>query len=75
MPEITLSVTEAFQQALMAYEQLRLEDAERLCRALLDVAPDHFDAIELGAKISVRKSQPDATSAPRFTVEYRSRTN
>jgi Tfp pilus assembly protein PilF len=52
--EVTLTLPEAFGQAVAAYQQGRLADAEHLCGAILGVAADHFDATRLLRVIQYR---------------------
>jgi protein O-GlcNAc transferase len=52
--EVTLTLPEAFGQAVAAYQQGRLADAEHLCGAILRVAADHFDAARLLGVIQYR---------------------
>src|ERR1700704_2971597 len=43
----TLTVPQATQQAVAAYQRGEKSEAERLCRLLLDVTPDSFEALYL----------------------------
>ncbi len=47
MPEAKSPATELFTGAVAAMREGRLADAERMCRAVLDTEPQHFDAVRL----------------------------
>jgi len=54
VPEVTLTLSEAFRQAVAAYERGQLLEAERLCRAILDADTGHFDATRLLGTVQYR---------------------
>lgn len=55
MPEVTLTLPDAIRQASSDFAQGHNAEAERICRAILDVAPNHFDARHLLAAIQTRR--------------------
>ncbi len=57
MAEVTLSLPEAIKRAAAAYEQGRLDEAEQLCRAILGVKADEFNALHLLAVVKCYRGQ------------------
>jgi tetratricopeptide (TPR) repeat protein len=55
MREVTLSLPEAVSHARRAVKLGHLDEAERLCRAILSANSDHFEAIHLVAIIQSRR--------------------
>jgi tetratricopeptide (TPR) repeat protein len=58
-----LSLPEAMERALAAYEAGDLDDAQRLCEAILRAKPDDFDAVHIAAIVQSRRAQHDAALA------------
>jgi predicted O-linked N-acetylglucosamine transferase (SPINDLY family) len=55
--------SDSFQSAIACYRAGQLDDAERLCNAILDVSPSDFDALYLMANVHYRRRRPDAALA------------
>ncbi|HEY1311446.1 MAG TPA: tetratricopeptide repeat protein, partial [Pseudolabrys sp.] len=53
-----LIVPQALAQALKLHEQGRLAEAGRLYAAILEVRPDHFDALQMMALVKLAAGQP-----------------
>ena len=53
-----LNVPQAFAQGLKLHEQGRLAEAGRYYAAVLDVRPDHFDALQMMALVKLAAGQP-----------------
>ena len=67
MPDVTLGSADPFQDiflaAVAAFEAGQLADAERICLAVLDRKPGHFDAIRLLGAVNARVGRNDAALA------------
>lgn len=57
MPEVTLTLPDAMREASAAFARRHYKHAEQLCRAILGVASDHFDARHLLAAIQTHRGQ------------------
>ena len=55
MAEVTLTLSEAIRRGAAAYEQGRFDDAERICREILGVKADDFNALHLLAIVQSRR--------------------
>jgi predicted O-linked N-acetylglucosamine transferase (SPINDLY family) len=51
---VTLTLPQAMQQAVTAYQRGDLAEAERLCRRVLNTQADHFDALNVLGVIAAR---------------------
>src|SRR5215831_15778532 len=63
MAEVTLTLPQAMQQAVAAYERGELSKADRLLRAILGAKADHFDALHLTAIVKARQREFDLALA------------
>jgi protein O-GlcNAc transferase len=59
VPKITLKVTETLQQAFAAYQAGKLADAEKLCRRIISVKRDAFDALHILAVTQLNLGRKD----------------
>jgi protein O-GlcNAc transferase len=57
MPAVTLSLSEVFKRAAATYDGGRYDETERLCRAILGVEPDNFDATYFLAMTQYRRGR------------------
>ncbi|MBF0126377.1 MAG: tetratricopeptide repeat protein [Magnetococcales bacterium] len=59
-PAVTLTIEEALQQAIARQQEGRLQEAEQLYRAILQLHPQHPDAHHNLGVLAVQTGQPDA---------------
>ena len=57
MIEVKLTLQDAMKQASAAVVRRHYNQAEQLCRAILGVAPDQFDALHLLAAVPTNRGQ------------------
>lgn len=70
----TLTIEQAFQQAIEHHQASRLQDAERLYRAILQAQPNHPDANHNLGVLAVQVKQPVA-SLPHFKAALEANPN
>ena len=58
-----LTLPQAMQRGLAAYQRGELAEAERLCQAVLDAKSDYFDALHLLGVITARTGRPNEAVA------------
>ena len=66
---VALTVMQSMQRAVAAYEQGEVTEAERLCRLLINVKPDYFDALYMSGVIAGQRggrTRPRNCSRGRF---------
>jgi tetratricopeptide (TPR) repeat protein len=63
MAELTLTLSQAVQRVVDAYERGELDDADRLAQAILGVKADCFDALYVDALVKARRGRHDEALA------------
>lgn len=59
----TLTLSQAMQHALAAYQRGEVAEAQRLCRLMLDAKPDYFDALYLSGIMAEQTGRPEEAVA------------
>ena len=61
---VTLTLPQAMQQALAAYQRGDWAEAERLCQVVLGAKADYFDALNLRSAIAAQTGRTREAAAP-----------
>ena len=63
MANLTLTLPQALSRAVAAYNAGKLAEAEQICRQIVEIERDHFDALHLLAVVQSSLGQKDAALA------------